>query len=465
VENLTGAGEGKNSATSSITAPGEEKKKKYDLNRPWLTLDNWQKEYINERKMNCFLQNARQSGKSAAMSIKIAECALEEKEPGDYLVIAFTERQAYALFFKVLLYLEDRYPNQIKRGINKPTMHEINLKNGITINCYAAGLNGDGLRHWTLKRLFIDEAAPMNREVFVSVMPMLSVTGGIVDMASTPRGKEGYFYECSDDPALGEKIKKNWRRFYISAEDCPRHSKEFLESEKASMSSLEYSQEYLAVFLDDLRRFFPDNLLSKCITLRRGFTSSFTTSERIVMGCDIARMGEDQGTYEIFRLEGENLIQLENNVTKKQRLNETYNKILELDQKYKFEKIYLDPGGIGVGVFDFLLMNEQTKYKVVDLDNNRRTIDAEGKRSVTLLKEDLYNNLLMLMEQGKINFLIDDDLIESFKSVQFEYVIQKGEPTRLRIFGTHSQSHIVEGIIRAAWFLHTKSLKLWAAWS
>jgi hypothetical protein len=208
----------------------------YDINKPWLTLDQWQKDYIAEEG-NCFLLCGRQSGKSAAMSIKIAEKAIAEKKPGDYLVIALTENQAYALFFKTLMYLEARYPNQIKRGLDKPTKHEINLKNGITINCYAAGQYGDSLRHYTLLRLFMDEAAPMAKEIWIATSPMLSVTNGVCDMASTPRGRSGFFYDCSQ--------RADFRQFYVSAEQCPRHKKEFLEGEKQNMSALAYAQEYL----------------------------------------------------------------------------------------------------------------------------------------------------------------------------------------------------------------------------
>src|SRR3990167_2560841 len=206
----------------------------YDLNRPWLSLDPWQKDYIAEDG-NCFLLCGRQSGKSTAMSIKIAERAVKEDKPCDYLVVAFTERQAYALFFKTLNYLKAIYPKLIKTGIKRPTMHRIELKNGVVIMCHACGQSGLGLKGYTIKRLFVYEAAPMNREIFVSITPMLSVAKGIIDISSTPRGKEGYFYECSKSD--------DFKKFYVSAEDCPRHTKEFLKSERNKMTELEYARE------------------------------------------------------------------------------------------------------------------------------------------------------------------------------------------------------------------------------
>ena len=129
----------------------------YDIFRPWLTLDPWQKKYI-ETDGHCFLLCGRQSGKTTAMSIKFGRKAAT-KDKRIILMIAETEKQAYNLFFKTLMYLEAEYPRQIKRGKNGPTKHLINLKNGSIIMCYAAGLDGSGLRTFTLTDLVIDEAA------------------------------------------------------------------------------------------------------------------------------------------------------------------------------------------------------------------------------------------------------------------------------------------------------------------
>ena len=75
---------------------------------------------------------------------------------------------------------------------------------------------------------------------------------------------------------------------------------------------------------------------------------------------------------------------------------------------------------------------------------------------IEVYKEDLYNNLLRLMEQGKIKLLDDPEIFLSLKSIQYEYVTKEGQPTRRRIFGNYS--HIAEGLIRAAWCTNDKSL-------
>jgi len=62
------------------------------------------------------------------------------------------------------------------------------------------------------------------------------------------------------------------------------------------------------------------------------------------------------------------------------------------------------------------------------------------------------------VEKGKILILDDGDIWQSFKTVQYEYLNEKGGAT-MHIFGDNT--HIVEGIIRAAWCIKEKNNKLW----
>ena len=424
--------------------------KNYNLLKPWETLDPWQINYINSTGNN-FLLCGRQSGKSAAMSIKIAECAVKETDGGDYLVIAFTEKQAYALFYKVLRYLEQKHPDKIAYGRDKPTMHEINIKikgkkDYLTINCHAAGLSGDGLRHYTLKKLFIDEAAPMNYAVWTAVEPMISITKGTVDMSSTPRGKSGFFYDCSK--------RDDFKKFYVSAEDCPRHDPKFLELKRKDMTKLAYAQEYLAVFLDELRQFFKTELIMKCMTLQQGSSLLFPAGQTF-LGVDVAGMGKDVSAFFSLQKRKERVIQIDMETTEKTRIPETVNLIKQKDKQYGYSKIYIDDGGMGVGIYDTLLFDNQTRRKIIAINNASRSLDAEEKgEDKKILKTDLYNNLLKLMEFGQIDLKDDPEILLSLKSVQAEYVNGK-----LVIWG--NDTHITEALVRAAWCMRDKHLNIW----
>ena len=101
------------------------------------------------------------------------------------------------------------------------------------------------------------------------------------------------------------------------------------------------------------------------------------------------------------------------------------------------------------------------KKIVIPLNNAQRIIDREGAKA-KLKKEDMYDNMLSMMEHGVLKLLDEDSVIESLRSIQYEYVMKNDEPTRLRIYGTYA--HIVEGLMRAAWLANQKHLNIAVHW-
>lgn len=429
-----------------------------------LTLDPWQKEIL-ETKGNILLCSGRQVGKSTIISIRDGEYAANNAGKS-VLIISATERQAELIFSKILNYLEEHYAWMVKKGKNRPTKHIIKLTNNSIIRCLPVGMSGIGIRGFTINRLTADEAAFIPEEVWQAVTPMMLTTGGDIALLSTPHGKQGYFFERyknednsfkvfhvnSEAVIQTREISPSWTE--IQREKALEH----LEREKKSMSKLQYAQEYMGEFVDELRQFFSDELIKKCCILKRPEVINKKWS--YYLGMDIARMGADESTFEILqKIDREHLIQVENIITEKTFLNETTKKALELDKMYGFREIYIDDGGIGVGVFDYLLENEQTKRKVIAINNRDRPLDRDELHKKKILKEDLYNNLLMLMEQGRILLLDDDEIFQSLKSVQYEYVTTAAALTKFRLFGNYT--HVAEGLIRAAWCVKDKRLNIW----
>ena len=415
-----------------------EKQITYDINRPWLTLDPWQKEYINTPpEVDCFVLTGRQSGKTTAKSIKSVELCMKHFKKGEFVLInSLTEKQAYIMLAKSLAYAQAKYPSKICSGNKKPTMHKIEFKNGTGILCYAAGLTGEGLRGYTIKKHMVDEGARMTEEFFIATGPMMSVAKGSMDISSTPNlkhwpdGREKFFYKCSKDP----KFKK----FYVSAEDCPRHDLEFLKEQEKRLGRLAYRQEYLAEFTDDILQLYKEKILKRICVEKRHFHIS--PHYNYFLGVDVAGLGKDKSTYEIFQVLDGKIIQRESFVEKRNYTTETSKKIIELDKKWNFRKIGIDDGGIGFGVYSELLENDNVKRKVIALNNSSRPVDATGEKSKRLLKEEMYYKLMALMECGEISLLDDDEVIASLASIQV---------ADEKIFG--ADDHIAEGIIRGVW--------------
>lgn len=408
-----------------------------------MNLDKWQNEVL-ATKGNLCLRSGRQVGKSTVISIKAGEYAVKNKSK-TVLVVASVERQALLLFEKILSHLYDNHRPQIKMGKDRPTKHKIVLKNGSTIHCLPTGMSGYGIRGYTVDLLIADEAAFIPEEVWTAVTPMLAVTGGDIILLSTPFGRGGYFYNCFQN--------KNFTNFHVSSEECPRKNQDFLDQEKSRMSKMQYAQEYLGEFVDELRQFFNDDLIKGCMTRDREHA---IPKGDVYLGVDIARMGEDESTFEIVKkVNSERFVQIENLITKKTLTTETTKTIFTLERQYDFRQIFVDDGGMGVGVFDQLLSDDRTKRKVVAINNTARPLDREEKKRKRTMREDLYNNLLSLMEKGQISLLDDEEIFLSLKSVQFEY----NEDGKLKIFGNYT--HIVEGLIRAAWCAKDKRLNIW----
>jgi len=415
-----------------------------------IELDDWQKKVL-ETEGNICLRSGRQVGKSTIISIKAGEYALKNKKKS-VMVIASVERQAQLLFEKILAYIYENAKTMIKTGKDRPTKHKINLKNGSVIHCLPTGESGYGIRGFTIDLLIADEAAFINEGVWTAVTPMLAVTKGDMWLLSTPHGREGFYYRCFSDD--------KFTSFHVSSEDCPRKDEAFLQHEKEWMTKAQYAQEYLGEFVDELQQFFPDELIKKICILsgtskEAGFThlSPVHCRRDLFLGVDIARLGEDETTFIIIDgTEKNKIIQRDLIIEKKLLTTQTARRIIWLEKHHKFNKIGIDDGGVGAGVLDILLEDNATKRKTIALNNAKRQIDREGKRKKRLLKEDMYNNLLRLMERNEIKLFDDENLKASLKSIQYEYTDEN-----MKIYGRYS--HIVEGLIRACWCVKAKNLK------
>jgi len=432
-----------------------------------IVLDDWQREVL-EHDGNVLLCTGRQVGKTYIFSRKAAKYMLEHPN-SQIIVVSLTEDQAKLIIVMILDYLERNYKTHIARSKHKPTLNRITLKNKSSVLARPVGTTGDAVRGFTGDVLIIDEASKMPQIVFDSAKPTLLTTAGQIWICSTPFGKEGYFWE-----AFQNKNKK-YKVWHISSEQVIHERKitdswtqkkrdeilNFLEGEKVEMSDLAYGQEYLGLFLEELQRYFPDKLIEQCCTLKRRPTT--LRNRTYSLGVDIARMGKDESSFCILdKINNNTLEQVECIITRKTLTTQTEDMIIDLNRKYdEISKIYIDAGSgsLGVGIFDSLLRHEETRRKIVAINNRARALDREGRAKTRLLKEDLYDNLRNLMEKQYIKFLDDPEIKLSFRSIQYEFSKKERTLTQMKIFGNYS--HNVEALIRAAWIVKEKSLNLW----
>ncbi len=430
--------------------------------------DEWQKEVL-EAKGNVLLNKGRQIGGTEIFAHKAAEFIIHNPKE-QIICVSDTLEQAENIIIMVLAYLQEHHPKMILRGKNKPTKTRVWVKGNGHIRSRPVGDTGDAVRSFTGKVLYVDEAAKMPRSFWTAAKAILFTRAdAAIWMSSTPRGKfdenrnPTYYYKSylntnkrftvieqdSEWVAKNRKICKSW-----SAEQR-RDAIQHLIDEREDMTEQEYAQEYLGIFDDDMQQWFPDDLIISCQTEDR--PERINKGGIFFLGIDVARMGNDESTFEIFELRGEHLFQVESQVTKKTTLPQTFEHIKFSHSLYDFSKIFIDSGGLGVGVFDWLMRDDDTKFVTEAIDNSKQIISKDGKTR-KIQKVLKYSHFKMLMETGKVHLLKDARIFQSYKSVQYVYTNDNLGVRHLKIFGNYT--HIVEGDTNAGWGEQSKDLNL-----
>ena len=420
----------------------------------WLypSIDDWQKE-VMKTKGNMILLCGRQVGKSEIMAKKIAEYLLNNPKK-KLLICSGVERQASGLYNKVVSYIYYNYPRAFKSGKYKPLKTKFHLKNESMLITEPVGNDGRGARQHTINGVIFEEMQLIPEEAYAAITPMLLTTGGFIWMLGTAWATTGYAYERLSDPAF-KVIRVNAEEV---AEQRPEPQRtimlKHLENERRRLTVAQYQQEYLAIPSDKTRQIFPDRLIANSMTCNR--PSHLNPNLTYVCGVDPAGMGKDEGSISVFQIneENETATQIEHIITERLYTTQTTERIIHLDKRYDFNKIYVDDGGVGFGVFSELLKEDSTKYKTIPLNNSARPLDSQDEKRKKILYENMIFNLLNLMEKGKVSLLKDNEIRESLKSYKFEY----SDTGRLIISSEYN--HPVQSIMRAVWHLQAKHLKL-----
>lgn len=428
-----------------------------------IALDPWQKEILDCKDKCILLCKGRQIGGTFIMARKCAERMVSQ--PGCQIVVSsITEDQAQLVIMMVLTHLEKHYKRLLRKPYSRNvTKSIINLNTGSSIRSRPVGATGNSVRGFTGHVLYLNESSRMPEFVFEAAKPILLTTSGDIWMDSTPFGIGTYFHKSY----LNQY--KRWKVFYHTSEEVIQNRKiseswtkeqregglRLLKEEKQDMTKLQYMQEYLGLFVGGLQPFIPEDLIqARCnVTEHKPIGDKF-------QGIDIARMGDDDTVLVSGdRINRERLVQFDMEIPEGQRLTETARMIIDKDKSINHKKIFMDDGGLGVGVYDILFEDSQTKRKIVGLNNASRSIDIEyGKdkpRGKRLLGLDMAINLKILMENGQIDLFNDEKLKNSLRSMQYE-----NEDGILKIHGL--DTHIFEALKRLAYCMKDKHLNIFA---
>ena len=271
----------------------------------------------------------------------------------------------------------------------------VEFLNGSLIEFKSAD-NPDNLRGEGLKRVVIDEAARVKREVFEEVIrPAISDTQGRVLFASTPKGKNWFFdmWTRGQDP-----LQKEFQSWRFPTSDNPLITQDEVDQAKQSMPIDVFNQEYLAEFLDDAAGVFRN--VHKCMGSK---PEEPHDRKSYYAGLDLARLTDftvltilDNYGNQVF-FDRFNLLDW---AIQKER-------IISVCNKYG-ASLLLDSTGIGDPILD---------------DLSRSGLNVDGYRFTQESKKKLIECLMLSFEQEKIKIL--DEPTQLNELGIFEYKINQ----------------------------------------
>lgn len=217
--------------------------------------DPWQARFLRSTAPRILLNASRQSGKSTTTAALAVHEAIYQ--PGALvLMLSPTLRQSGELFRKA---------TGMYRALGRPVPSEsesalsLALENGSRI-VSLPGKEGTVRGYSGAALVLIDEASRVEDVLYVSVRPMVAVSGGRILALSTPWGCRGWWHREWTEGG------ESWERYEIPATICPRISTAFLAEEERSMGRQAFLSEYMCQFVASMDSVFDPADIAAALT-------------------------------------------------------------------------------------------------------------------------------------------------------------------------------------------------------
>lgn len=269
---------------------------------------------------------------------------------------------------------------------------------------FRSAASEDSLRGPSVDYMILDEAAFIKKSTYEEVLsPMLAAKGKKCVFISTPKGKN-YLYELF----LNGQKYPNWKSFRYSTEDSPFASKEFIESQRLTLSPKIFQQEYLAEFIDSSSIF---NNISEVSTI--DMIDSPIKGDTYYAGIDIGLIN-DASVLSIINSNGEMVKYYRwENIESPELIQD----IININSKWNFKKILIENNNQGLPIYQDLRrkinnieqFNTNSKTKVEMIND---LIHAFNTKSLRIPKDEylrieLEAFIFKQNDNGHIKFMAD----------------------------------------------------------
>jgi phage FluMu gp28-like protein len=349
------------------------------------------------------IRKSRQIG----MTTAVAQEAIWKAYTGDnrvILIVSPSDRQSKILMNKITATIGKN--RKLLENVVRRNRNELELSNGSVI--ISLPNNPDRLRGFSATDIYLDEAAHFLNDgpVMAAIRPMLIATNGSFTIISTPFGKRGLFW---DQYRIAVHKRKGAKAYDLCPSTiCPLITKERMQQERENLTELEFKQEYLGEFIEQVDVYLPLDLIQSCVDPNLVLRDTGESNKQYILGADFAKRRDETV---VILLEEERLGRDSAFVVRHisawagMDYSEQVGRISRLTETFRVICGAADQSGVGEPVIEDL-----------------RTIipQLEGIRFSAEWKAHLASTLRSFLEQGKIRLPDNKRLIMQLNGLTYK---------------------------------------------
>jgi len=215
--------------------------------------DERQAEVLRSETKRGMLNCTRQWGKSTIVAAKAVHRAYTR--PGSLVLVASPSHRQSGEFVRKAAEMVARLRIPVRGdGDNDVSLAFPNRSRIVGL----PGMEGTVRGFSAVSMLLIDEASRVEDSMYKALRPMLAVGDGDLWLLSTPYRKRGFFY------SHWEHGGAEWHRIRVTALECPRIGRDFLEEERRTQKG-DFEMEYMCEFMEDGLSVFSRDLVMKAL--------------------------------------------------------------------------------------------------------------------------------------------------------------------------------------------------------
>jgi len=305
--------------------------------------------------------------------------------------------------------LVDTIPELDHQTIRKNST-EIAFRNGSRI--LSLPNNPDRLRAYTATDIYLDEAAHfLNDEPVMRVIqPMLIATQGPLTIISTPFGKRGLFWDYYQRIANMQTLDATVKVYDLCPSTIsPIINTTDLEREKQMLTDLEFRQEYLGEFIEEVDVYFPIDLITPCVNPALEPFVRAQPGKSFYYGIDFAKQRDETAVIVLEKAKlpdgSTKLIVRQWFTWARMDYSDQIGRLSQLNRILHCQKCKADQTGVGEAIIENLKQAIPT---------------AEGVLFSAPTKIDLAGRLRATLEQRRLEIPNDPKLIMQINSLRYE---------------------------------------------